>query len=80
MLITEILITLSVTNKPYKSPHPRHTERAREGCMKSLSLTHTNTTLSNGVEQGTGSNVGGWKKTDSQSNDGVRLCMSSICN
>lgn len=29
MLITEMLITQGVTNMPYKSPHPRHTERNR---------------------------------------------------
>lgn len=31
MLITEMLITQGVTNMPYKSPHPRHTERNRMG-------------------------------------------------
>lgn len=41
MLITEMLITQGVTNTPYKSPHPRHREKQKEG--DTLAHTHKHT-------------------------------------
>lgn len=41
ILITEMLITRGVTNTPYKSPHPRHREKQKEGDTLAHTDTHT---------------------------------------